>query len=248
MKKGEFFIRDIVSKKVKASHARISEIFLSYQGEGSFTGSRQLFVRFYGCNLACIYCDTILDGYKVFSPEKLLNEVSSRGREYNEFTLTGGEPLLHADFLKVFLPLYKKKFNNKRIYLETNGTLSYELDMIIDYIDIIAMDFKLPCSGLSGGNIGKEHWRFIEKAVSKDLIVKAVITSDTGMDAIKKMTDVLKSVRGNFIIILQPVTPVNSLAEKPDTEMLSYFERYIFKETGKPTRIMGQAHKYLGIK
>jgi organic radical activating enzyme len=36
----------------------IGEIFRSFQGEGPLVGRYQVFVRFAGCNLRCIYCDT----------------------------------------------------------------------------------------------------------------------------------------------------------------------------------------------
>ena len=37
--------------------AKISEIFFSIQGEGLYCGQKQVFLRFAGCNLACVYCD-----------------------------------------------------------------------------------------------------------------------------------------------------------------------------------------------
>ena len=61
-------------------------------------------------------------------------------RSFHSVSLTGGEPQLHAEFLKEFLPLIKEE---TKIYLETNATLPKNLETIKDYIDIISADIKL---------------------------------------------------------------------------------------------------------
>jgi len=226
--------------------AKISEMFLSYQGEGPFLGSRQLFVRFYGCNLKCVYCDTILESYKSFSKEALLGKILDFEDSYNELTLTGGEPLLAGTFLSEFLPLYVRH-QKKPIYLETNGVLAENLAKIIKYVDIVAMDMKLPSSTGMAGGAWKEHKEFIDIAAEKELIVKAVITDATTIDDVKKMSSIVGDVDKEFIVVLQPVTPYNG-ARVPDEEMLSLFKRYLVKETGKETIILGQSHKCLGIR
>ncbi|MDD5634139.1 MAG: 7-carboxy-7-deazaguanine synthase QueE [Candidatus Omnitrophica bacterium] len=226
--------------------AKVSEIFLSYQGEGLFAGSRQLFVRFYDCNLNCSYCDTPRESYKSFTKEALLAKILDFEDDYNEIALTGGEPLLYADFLKTFIPLFRR-YRQHPVYLETNGTLWNELEKIIDFTDIIAMDIKLPSSG-GGDTFWKEHEAFIKIAAKKELIVKAVITDSTTIDDIKKMGDILSSVEKKFLVVLQPVTAVNDKTEQPDGEMISYFKGYLLKETRKDVVILGQIHKYLGVR
>ncbi len=226
--------------------AKISEMFLSYQGEGPFLGSRQLFVRFYGCNLNCAYCDTILESYKSFSKDGLLGKILDFEDNYNELTLTGGEPLLSGTFLSEFLPLYTRH-QKKPVYLETNGILAKEMGKIIKYVDIVAMDIKLPSSTGVAGEVWKEHKEFIDIAKEKELIVKAVITDATTIDDVKKMSSIVGDVDKEFIVVLQPVTPYND-AKVPDEEMLSLFKRYLIKETGKETIILGQSHKCLGVR
>lgn len=131
--------------------ARISEIFHSLQGEGKYTGVPQVFVRFFGCNLRCRWCDTpqALDGplarFQESSVGEVLNEIQGLWKEdCHSVSVTGGEPLVQADFLKELLPQFKAR--GQRVYLETNGVLVEELAGVIDHVDIVSMDFKLPNS------------------------------------------------------------------------------------------------------
>ncbi len=226
--------------------AKVSEIFLSHQGEGPFAGSRQLFLRFFECNLSCDFCDTTLESYKSFSAETLLGNVLDFGDNYNELVLTGGEPLLYAEFLKGFLPFFRKH-RKHRVYLETNGTLPDALSEVIDYVDIVAMDLKLPSSTGCAEDLWPRHEKFVRIAGRKELIIKAIVTDTTVMDDIKHIPCVLREVENDFSIILQPVTPVADIAA-PDEEMLSYFKKFLENETCKNVTILGQMHKYLGIR
>jgi len=227
--------------------AKISEIFLSYQGEGPYAGSRQLFVRFYGCNRDCAYCDTVMESYSVFSRNSLMSKLLDFKDDYNELALTGGEPLDHSVFLAEFLPLYKN-YIKKRVYLETNGTLPDNLEHILDLVDIIAMDFKLPSSTGDKTDVWSAHRDFAAKASVKELFIKAVITDSTIIDDIKKMSDIINMLDARPDIVLQPVDPLAEGIKEPDEEMLLYFKKYLKKETGSEVLILGQMHKSLGIK
>ena len=210
-------------------------------------GSRQLFVRFYGCNLDCAYCDTFLESYKFFSREALLGKVLDFDDDYNELTLTGGEPLLHADFIRGFLTLFGRHRDHK-VYLETNGTLPGELKKVIELVDTIAMDIKLPSSTGAKTGMWNEHSESIDIASKKELVLKAVITDATTMDDVKEMSRILSGRKNGPVIVLQPVTPENENIGGPDAEMMSYFKAYLKKETGLETVVIGQVHKCLGIK
>jgi organic radical activating enzyme len=229
------------------TQARVSEIFLSYQGEGPYAGSRQLFVRFYGCDLNCGYCDTRPDSYKSFTREALLSKVIDFGDDYNELVLTGGEPLLYADLIAGFLPLFRKN-RDHRFYLETNGTMSRELEKVIDQVDIISMDIKLPSTDPGGPDLMERHSRFIRSASRKELIVKAVISDTTVMGDIKRMTGILPQGVNAPRVVLQPVTPGAHGLCRPDHEMLDYFKRYIAKQSGCDVMVLGQMHRYLDVR
>ena len=95
---------------------RINEIFYSLQGEGYFTGTPAVFLRFSGCNLRCGFCDTRHEEFTEMSPA----DIVARLREYpsRHVIVTGGEPSLQLDQMLVDM-LHDEGFF---IQIETNGT------------------------------------------------------------------------------------------------------------------------------
>jgi len=227
--------------------AKVSEIFLSHQGEGPYASSRQLFIRFYGCDRTCVFCDTMPESYKTFTKDSLMGNVLDFGDDYNELALTGGEPLLFVDFLEDFLKLFRD-YRKNRVYLETNGTDPDALDRIIELVDIVSMDFKLPSSTEALDDVWPAHEKFAQIAEKKDLIIKAVITGNTTIDDIKRMGAVLKELKRTPDIVLQPVTSAATGVKEADEEIILYFKKYLEKETQMDVMILGQMHKCLGIK
>lgn len=228
--------------------AKISEIFLSYQGEGPYAGSRQLFLRFYDCNLNCQFCDTLQVSYKTFTKQTLLSKILDAGDDYNELVLTGGEPLMHADFLAEFLP-YFRKHKSHPVYLETNGTLPDTFEKVRRWVDIVAMDIKIPSSTLlPDEDIWDLHAQFLRCAKDKHLLTKAVITGTTKMSDIKKMSELLSDPDLTGPVVLQPVTPEDRFVEASDLEMLTYFKGYLQQRLKNDIIVLGQMHGLLNIK
>ena len=187
--------------------AKITEIFSSIQGEGLYVGQPQTFVRFYGCNLSCRFCDERKKTkFREYSAAELIAAIVKEGNKV--ISLTGGEPLLCAGFLKEVLPQLKKK--GFLIYLETNGGLKNKLLEIIRFLDIISMDIKLPSSA---GNRAcwKAHSDFLREAVKKEVFVKSVITHKTSLPDIKKAVSLIRGVNKAIFFILQPVTVNNKI-------------------------------------
>jgi organic radical activating enzyme len=229
--------------------AEIVDIFSSIQGEGIFLGAKQIFVRFRRCNLACSFCDEAQDRpYKEYTSAELLEEVLSLDRSdgpHHSVSLTGGEPLIYTEFLKIFLRLlHGKKIKS---YLETNGTLPDELSSIIEFVDIVAMDFKLPSSTL-GRDYWREHADFLKVASKKKVFVKAVVTPDTTEEDIEKAADIVKQVKANIPFILQPATPTK---EGGGAVVPSRLMRFLDVWAGKDLdniRVIPQIHKILKVK
>lgn len=224
-----------------SNKAKIKEIFSSIQGEGLLVGVEQIFIRFCKCNLACKYCDTDFSSdYKEYSPQELAGYLRSNFdfNKINSISLTGGEPLLWTDFLAEFLPLV-----DLPIYLETNGTVVENVEKIIDKIDYVSADIKLPsCSGLKESF--KLHDKFFEKFCNSKTIVFAKIVFDEKItdEEIKLATDLSKKY--GFEIILQPKMIGNEMSIK------SGFIRevfYKFLAMTKKVRVIPQVHKFLGV-
>ena len=224
--------------------AKISEIFLSLQGEGIYLGEPQVFVRFYGCNLACGFCDTPQSSHKTFTKDALMSKILSFEEPYASVSLTGGEPLLQVDFLRGFLESYKR-FYKKAIYLETNGTLYRELEKIIDFVDIIAMDIKLP-SSTGEKPLWEEHGKFLKVAGKRKVFVKTVITSTTSAEDILKAKDIISGIDAGIPLVLQPVSELGKIKKPGESELTGFRQTVLgFLER---VEIISQAHKQLGIK
>lgn len=105
---------------------KINEIFYSIQGEGKFTGTPSIFIRFSGCNLKCKFCDTQHNSFKELTEEEIIEEVNRY--EASHVVITGGEP-----FLQLTESLVDKLHRiGKFIQVETNGSIDNNLE--VDWI------------------------------------------------------------------------------------------------------------------
>lgn len=247
--------------------AELTEIFSSIQGEGLLIGLRQVFIRFYACNLACAYCDTGVpennpapefcvmektpgrrDFFKAANPLALDN-VLLLLREWrrdwpdihHSISVTGGEPLLYVEILKQWLPELSSILP---IYLETNGTLHDALSMVINHLEHIGMDIKLPSTSGHAG-LWEEHRLFLQIASQKKTVVKAVVSSETPDSEIITCCETILSVNKNIPLILQPVTLQNGtpgISSLKTLELQEVASRYLTE-----VRVIPQTHKFLGL-
>lgn len=220
---------------------RIAEIFESIQGEGAFLGEQQIFVRFFGCNLNCSFCDTKLNSFQEYEPQELLDRVSLFGNSCHSVAFTGGEPLLQKDFLKEIARL--TAFRGYSNYLETNGTLYNELLDVLDHFDFIAMDIKLPSSGSAFG-LWKAHRAFLEIAARKEVFLKCVISGNTSQEDLRMASALVKEVAPTALVVLQP----NSFEERALVDKKLEQARNVFGEFGVSACVIPQLHKIVGVR
>lgn len=218
---------------------RIKEIFESIQGEGPYVGCNQLFIRFCNCNLNCNYCDTEFNSktnYLEFNPQELANEVK-KYKNIHSISLTGGEPLVSAEFLKEFLPLVGYK-----IYLETNATLTDQLLIVKDYIDIISADIKLE-SATGIKDTFKLHDLFFKNCDGVETFAKIVFNKKITDAEIINCSELAKKY--NLELILQPEMQGNNFKE---TTAFSTNIFYKFLDKYDKVRLIPQTHKFLDIR
>ena len=242
------------------SQANLIEIFSSYQGEGPYVGRPMTFLRFQDCALSCSYCDTPASfekhpQFRVETPprsqsfELHANPVDGAAltRLLESFSdpflsLTGGEPLQHADFLKIWLPQLPRRF---KVLLETNGVLPAALAKVLPWIDIVSMDLKLPSvTGMRA--YWKEHGEFLKLARGKEVYVKLVVSQPTDLSEWREAVALVEAEAPEVPFILQPVTPFGPVREEIRSDHLQeLFE--LSKGRLKDVRVIPQIHPRLGI-
>jgi len=120
---------------------KISEIFLSLQGESSRVGLPSVFIRLTGCPLRCVWCDTpyAFSGGQTMSLPEILAEVAHHAVPH--VCVTGGEPLAQPACLPLLSELSDA---GHTVSLETSGALDIGgVDRRVSRI----VDLKAPGSG-----------------------------------------------------------------------------------------------------
>ncbi|MDR1911552.1 MAG: 7-carboxy-7-deazaguanine synthase QueE [Helicobacteraceae bacterium] len=109
---------------------KVVEIFRSIEGEGALMGFSTVFIRLFGCNMRCAWCDTTysyepLGKFQEISIGDIVNKVKELGGAI--ISVTGGEPFIHSDLAKLCEALSALK---KMIKIETNGSIWREIDKL----------------------------------------------------------------------------------------------------------------------
>ncbi len=244
-------------------HAQISEIFNSIQGEGPYVGVRQVFVRFQKCQLHCAYCDTPQtrnttgscrieeagrregrrgDFYTIKNPvrkdelEEIVRGLWSKSTRH--ISLTGGEPLIHADFINSLELEYP-------LYLETNSGFPEKARELKDIISIASCDIKLP------EHDSTDHYDELLKNEletisifneASETFVKIIVLPETTRRSISMAVEGLASIDRDIPLILQPVTQ-----EKHVPSELLFNLMDFAGEKLNDVRVIPQTHRIMGF-
>ena len=155
------------AKAAAPATLRITEIFLSLQGEANTVGLPTVFVRLTGCPLRCTYCDSAyaFSGGEVRAIADVIQTVNDYG--VPRVTVTGGEPLAQPGVHTLLAGLCDAGL---AVSLETSGALAVD---DVDERVVKVVDFKTPDSGEAQRNL----WSNVASLTNRDQ-VKFVICSE----------------------------------------------------------------------
>lgn len=159
-----------------ADRLKVTEIFLSLQGEARDAGWPTVFVRLTGCPLRCQYCDTAyaFHGGAWRGIDGIVEEVASHGVRH--VCVTGGEPLAQKRCLQLLSRLCD---GGHAVSLETSGAIDIApVDPRVSRV----LDIKTPGSGEAHRNL----WENLPLLTSHDQ-VKFVICSREDYDWAKQV-------------------------------------------------------------
>lgn len=204
---------------------RITEIFLSIQGESSHAGRPCSFVRLTGCPMRCVWCDseyTFTGGERV-SFEEIFRKLEEFGCPLVE--VTGGEPLAQKAVFPFITELCDRGYE---VLVETGGYVSTEP---VDERAKIILDVKCPASGEAERN----HWPNLERLRSDKDEVKFVVADMTDWEFAKDVISRYDLAGRTKEILVSPVFGVENLAEMAEA----------VSRSGLKVRLNLQLHKYI---
>lgn len=244
--------------------AYLSEVFASFQGEGSRAGQRHLFVRFAGCNIRCAWCDTPDSLVKVAScrvdypsgeSEVLVNPIALEklaavvARCVDEdpsiamIALTGGEPMLQGAFLAAWLASSPPP---RPCLLETNAMLTGSLAAVLSGVSVVSADVKLP-SNTGEAELWDRHRAFLEACRGTETYVKMPVDAQTDPQEVCRAAALVAETVPGAILYVQPVSDPADCSWRIDMKRLGELAALAARSV-RDTRVLPQIHKLVGVR
>ena len=244
--------------------ANVSEIFVSLQGEGLYTGRRHLFVRFAGCPLRCRWCDTPeslvsvrecrVDGpdgtERYASPlelpalDAIVARLAAEAPPLHAIAVTGGEPLAQTEALEAWLP---GRTTKTPVLLETAGIWPERLARLLRSVGIVSLDVKCP-SNSGERPRWEEHAACVAAAVASDaeVYVKMPVDADTDQAEVERGAEIVATAGPDVPLFLMPIARLDGPGLTIDGAALDRLHA-IASRVHRDVRVLPQMHKMLGV-
>jgi organic radical activating enzyme len=247
------------------------EIFASAQGEGPYVGRSTVFVRFGECDLRCRWCDSpgtwrparrcriasptggpdraVDDPLTLDAVMQAILDFEPAPRSF--VSLTGGEPLLQPDACARLAARVREA--GLQVHLETHGLAVAALERVIEHVDVVSMDWKLPsdvepADPLADRSFDARHRAFLAVAArAPAAYVKVVLTDATRDEELDAVCAGIRAAAPRVPLILQPVTPFGRVRSRPDAARLLAWLRRCERQVGD-VRLIPQTHPLYGAR
>ncbi|MGE3609786.1 MAG: 7-carboxy-7-deazaguanine synthase QueE [Bacteriovoracaceae bacterium] len=220
----------------------INSIYRATEGEGIHIGIPQIFVRFQGCHIGCVNCDTKetwdFDPSFTTSLDEVMEKIEILSQDLiKRVSITGGDPL-HPSHIPSLLVLIKElKARHYFINIEAAGTRVVK--EVFDLVDFISYDFKTPSTEVKTSQ--ELLLKFIDEYGDKAQ-VKAVVADKKDFEA---TYDAFYFVKNNsHKKVPWCLTP----CYEPGEEFpMARFQTVVQmnEKFGLPFRVIGQQHKWV---
>jgi len=220
-------------------------------------------VRLADCPLRCRYCDsestwTSTPAWRVAAPAGLSERANpasvddalaavaavEAGEAPRPVSITGGEPLVHAEFVKALAVALRAQ--GRRVHLETAGVHARELERVLPNLDHVSADFKLG-STMEVGDFREAHRRFLEACARArvDACVKCVVTPSVADAELDEAVAIVAAIDPATLFIVQPVTPMRRETAPIDAARV---DALVARARAKlrNVRVIPQVHRAMG--
>jgi len=247
-----------------AEAGNVSEIFVSFQGEGPHAGRRHLFVRLGGCPLRCRYCDTPesllpTSGCRILGPDgaeerpnplstaeldEVVGRLAAAAPPLHAIAVTGGEPLAQADFLAAWLAA---RGTSLPVLLETAGILPARLRRVLPWVAIVSLDLKCP-SNTGERARWEEHEACLAEAAGAagEVYVKMPVDETTAPDEVERGARLVATAAPGTPLFLTPLTEPDGIRLTIGGATLDRLHA-VASGVHPDVRVLPQVHKVLGI-
>ena len=222
----------------------INSIYRASEGEGIYLGRPQIFVRYQGCNIGCLNCDS-KDTWDFSqdssqSIDSILEQVYSEGfnGSIKTVSITGGDPL-HPTHVPHVLELVER-LKDKNYYINIEAAGTRVVDEIFDLVDFVSFDFKTPSTNVKTPlkNLSKMITQYGNKMQIKSVIFDQLDFNAT-LEAYKSLEK--ENLNMNFPWVLTPCYNVGE--EFPMERFASIIA--MNEANGAHFRVIGQQHKWI---
>ena len=204
---------------------RVTEMFLSIQGESSHAGRPCSFVRLTGCPMRCVWCDSeyTFTGGERIDFDEIFATLDRFGCRLVE--VTGGEPLAQKNVFPFISALCNR---NYEVLIETGGFVS---TADVDTRANVILDVKCPASGEAERN----HWENLSRLRRDKDEVKFVVADIEDWNFARGVIEEYELVDRAKEILISPVHGHQNLVELAEA----------VSGSGLRVRLNLQLHKYI---